>query len=128
MVPLIGQTTSGRVKAVTLIDQKGEFIMIPNKVFRRMMGGLQSNLYTIQAAPKTGEILVKGLGNGHGVGMSQQGAAALAEHKSWNYQQILEYYYVRTSLCSLDTTGEDLPDCARESFKYSKQVAMQASR
>lgn len=33
-----------------------------------------------------------GLGNGHGIGMSQHGARALAE-QGYDYQQILKYYY-----------------------------------
>ena len=33
-----------------------------------------------------------GGGFGHGVGMSQNGASAMAE-KGWNYQDILQFYY-----------------------------------
>ena len=32
-------------------------------------------------------------GNGHGVGMSQYGAAGYIAKESWNYKQILEHYY-----------------------------------
>ncbi len=122
VVPMVGQTNSGRVKAVTMIDAKGEFVSVPARVFKRVVGTLPSSLFTLNTAPD-GQILIKGLGFGHGVGMSQQGAAALAGRKSWDYRQILDYYYVRTILCSIDSQREGVPDCAREAIKYTSQVA-----
>jgi len=122
VVPMVGQTNSGRVKAVTLIDAKGEYITIPTRTFKRVVGTLPSNLFTITPTAD-GQIIIKGLGFGHGVGMSQQGAAALAGRKAWTYRQILDYFYVRTTLCSIDSQRDNVPDCARESIKYMKQVA-----
>jgi stage II sporulation protein D len=72
--------------------------------------------------------MIKGLGFGHGVGMSQQGAAALAGRKAWDYRQILDYYYVRTNLCSIDSQRVGIPDCAREAIKYSRQFAQNPLR
>ena len=37
-------------------------------------------------------------GNGHGVGMSQYGAAGYIAKDSWNYKQVLEHYYKGTKL------------------------------
>ncbi|MDQ3233575.1 MAG: SpoIID/LytB domain-containing protein [Pseudobdellovibrionaceae bacterium] len=122
VVPMVGQTNSGRVKAVTMIDAKGEYVTIPTRTFKRVVGTLPSNLFTVNPA-EDGQIMIKGLGFGHGVGMSQQGAAALAGRKAWTYRQILDYFYVRTSLCSIDNNREGVPDCARETIKYMKQVA-----
>ena len=39
----------------------------------------------------------KGRGNGHGVGMSQYGAKALAE-AGYTYDKILKYYYTGTEI------------------------------
>lgn len=39
-----------------------------------------------------GEIVLRGGGHGHGIGMSQYGARGMAE-KGYNYKEILEYYY-----------------------------------
>jgi SpoIID/LytB domain protein len=124
VVPMVGQTNSGRVKAVTMLDAKGEYVTIPTRTFKRVVGTLPSNLFVVEPGEK-GHILIKGVGFGHGVGMSQQGAAALAARKGWNYRQILDYYYVRTNLCSIDgqRQREGIPDCAREAMKYMKQVA-----
>jgi stage II sporulation protein D len=127
VVPMVGQTNSGRVKAVTLIDAKGEYVSVPTRAFKRVVGTLPSNLFTINPAPE-GQIMIKGLGFGHGVGMSQQGAAALAGRKAWDYRQILDYYYVRTSLCSIDSQRVGVPDCAREAIKYSRQFAQNPLR
>ncbi len=50
------------------------------------------------AAQATGRTLViTGAGDGHGVGMSQEGAYGYAEH-GWTYEQILAHYYTGTTL------------------------------
>lgn len=122
VVPMVGQTTNGRVRSVALIDSKGTHVVVSTRTFKRAAGNLPSNLFTLERGSSDAEIKVKGLGWGHGVGMSQQGAAALAGRKNWTYRQILDYYYVRTSLCSIDTRREGVPDCTSESIKYIKQV------
>jgi SpoIID/LytB domain protein len=43
------------------------------------------------------ELVISGAGNGHGVGMSQDGALSYAEH-GWTYQAILAHYYTGTAL------------------------------
>ena len=42
-------------------------------------------------------MLIEGAGDGHGVGMSQDGAFGYARH-GWSYQQILAHYYTGTAL------------------------------
>jgi len=42
-------------------------------------------------------LVIDGAGDGHGVGMSQEGALGFAEH-GWSYQAILSHYYTGTSL------------------------------
>lgn len=46
------------------------------------------------------EILISGGGYGHGVGMSQNGAKAMAE-QSYSYEKILEFYYPGTELLEM---------------------------
>jgi SpoIID/LytB domain protein len=43
------------------------------------------------------ELMISGAGDGHGVGMSQDGALGYAEH-GWTYQAILAHYYTGTAL------------------------------
>ena len=49
------------------------------------------------SAASTSTLLIDGAGDGHGVGMSQDGALGFAEH-GWSYQAILGHYYTGTAL------------------------------
>ena len=60
--------------------------------------GLRSNDYTIVDNGETIDITTKGFG--HGVGLSQYGANALAK-RSKTYDEILKYYYQGTELQKL---------------------------
>ena len=44
------------------------------------------------AAISDGKIILHGGGFGHGIGMSQYGAKAMAE-QGYNYKEIIDYYY-----------------------------------
>jgi stage II sporulation protein D len=127
VVPVVGRTPTGRVRSLAIIDQKGRYKLISVNAFKRAVTGLQSNLFAIERDRQPGHFVVKGLGNGHGVGMSQMGAAALAAQRAWTYKQILEYYYVRTTLCSLDGAKKSLPDCSKESEKYASDATLRGS-
>jgi SpoIID/LytB domain protein len=48
-------------------------------------------------ARASSELVISGAGDGHGVGMSQDGALGYAEH-GWTYQAILAHYYTGTAL------------------------------
>ena len=53
----------------------------------------------LSMAAGTGPVIMfYGRGSGHGVGLSQYGAKALADKKGWNYIQILSYYFPGTIL------------------------------
>lgn len=119
VVPLVGRSPSGRVKSLAVIDNKGQYLPLSLTVLRKLVGQLPSPLFTLERDEKNaGSILIRGIGFGHGVGMSQQGAAALASQKSWNYRQILDYYYVRTTLCSLNGSAKEhgpaVADCSSQ--------------
>src|SRR5690606_37109539 len=51
----------------------------------------------IRAATKDAAYSIAGTGNGHGVGLSQYGAYALAK-QGYDYQYILKYYYTGTTI------------------------------
>ncbi|MBC7660108.1 MAG: SpoIID/LytB domain-containing protein [Chitinophagaceae bacterium] len=124
VIPIVGRSPSGRVKSMALIDSAGQHKAFPLNVFRKVAGQLPSPLFYIEKDPKAVRTMViKGVGFGHGVGMSQQGAAALAGQKAWDYKQILSYYYLNTTLCSLDTANESIPDC-----KSQRVAQAQATR
>jgi SpoIID/LytB domain protein len=48
-------------------------------------------------------LVISGAGDGHGVGMSQDGALGFAEH-GWSWQAILAHYYTGTSLGTVPAT------------------------
>lgn len=52
----------------------------------------------------TDPLIIAGAGNGHGVGLSQYGAAGLAS-AGWNYLQILGFYYRGASISALQEAG-----------------------
>ncbi len=57
-----------------------------------------------QAAPNDIiAVVVDGVGNGHGRGMSQWGAYGWAVDQGWNWQQILDHYYGNTVAGSVPT-------------------------
>lgn len=109
-IPEGGRTDSGRVRTVRLHLVKG-FKDIAITRFKKASGNLQSTLFAFESAQNRRKIVLKGLGSGHGVGMSQTGAAILAQAKGWRYDQILNYYYDGTELCSLAKRPGKLPDC-----------------
>jgi SpoIID/LytB domain protein len=49
------------------------------------------------SAPSAAQLVIDGAGDGHGVGMSQDGALGFAEH-GWSYTAILSHYYSGTAL------------------------------
>jgi SpoIID/LytB domain protein len=48
-------------------------------------------------AARTAQLVIEGAGDGHGVGMSQDGALGYAEH-GWTYTAILAHYYTGTAI------------------------------
>ncbi len=112
VIPVVGRSPSGRVKAMAMIDSSGQHKAFPLSLFRKVAGQMPSPLFYLEKDSKVSRgMVIKGVGFGHGVGMSQQGAAALASQKAWDYKQILNYYYLNTTLCSLDSSNEYVPDC-----------------
>lgn len=105
----VGQVTSisaptmtqlGRVASITISGDRG------SQVFRgrdiRSALDLRSTRFTISLNRNADLVTVTGSGFGHGVGMSQWGARALAE-QGWSYAEILQHYYQSTAIAQLDS-------------------------
>lgn len=92
LVEILDYTESGRVSSVRAADK----IISGNEA--RQLWGLRSANFTAEYAD--GFVSFTTYGYGHGVGMSQYGAAALAEQGS-DYQAILSYFYRGTELKNL---------------------------
>jgi len=88
----IVKTESGRISSI-MVNGKA----FTGRDFQKRLS-LRSNDFTIQKNNENISITTKGFG--HGVGMSQYGANALAKrHKT--YEEILKYYYQGTNLQKL---------------------------
>lgn len=97
-IAILERSGAGSVKSVRLGDKQLSGALIRSKL------QLASTRFTMKAA-KDGNILIETTGYGHGVGLCQRGADALAE-KGEKYQDILGHYYPGTELAKLRTGSE----------------------
>lgn len=89
----VNRTSVGRVKTLRLIGSSGSNNIDAGK-FQKILN-LPSNLFNIYNNGKS--LLIAGKGSGHGVGMSQWGAKALAD-RGCNVYQILGYYFTNVEV------------------------------
>ncbi|MBO9541222.1 SpoIID/LytB domain-containing protein [bacterium] len=85
---------SGRLKRARLIGTTGTAEVGGEKL--RFAFGLRSTFFNV-AKQADGSLAFAGRGWGHGVGMSQWGAKAMAD-MGYSYDQILAHYYGQTTL------------------------------
>lgn len=85
-------TTGGRVKTVKLGNLELSGVEVRNLL------GLRSANFTVEISENNIKFIVKGYG--HGVGMSQTGADALAKQGE-NYENIIKHYYTGVEIYNL---------------------------
>lgn len=88
-VEITKSTSTGRVKEVLINGNK----FTGSKIYNLL--DLRSTYFSINQIGNN--IIVKTKGYGHGVGLSQYGALAMAK-KGYSYKEILSYYYLGTDL------------------------------
>jgi len=90
------RTESGRVGTLKIKGSEGEYV-IKAKDLRAAVGvdQIRSTNFTVSGGSDSFDF--EGLGWGHGVGMSQEGAGEMAG-EGWSYKEILSYYYKGTKL------------------------------
>lgn len=91
---------SGRARKLMIKGEKGSAEVQGELVIRRLLGGLKSSLFTVEAqgnkkAPSA--FVFRGAGFGHGVGMCQMGAIGMAEAGKTR-REILTHYYTGVKL------------------------------
>jgi stage II sporulation protein D len=87
---------SGRITTATVSDNDGTMKTVPGSVLRQILGNdqLRSTRVTLTVRAN-GDYVFHGKGWGHGLGMSQLGAKAMAAPPyNHTYREILEHYYV----------------------------------
>jgi len=90
---VVSLSESGRVSELEVTGTRGTRVLSGSLLTRQARGwGLKSMSFRVQ-----GGLTVSGDGWGHGVGMSQYGARALA-NAGYDFGQILAFYYPNTGL------------------------------
>ena len=82
------RSSSGRVKFLLVIGSNGECKITGAQL--RNTFKLMSTLFDAEISE--GEVVIRGFGFGHGVGMSQYGTLDFSEN-GWTYDAILKHYY-----------------------------------
>lgn len=97
----LNKTVSGRIQKIEL-NGASEKKVIHGEEFRRLVG-LPSSMFDMKL--ENGVYTFKGKGFGHGLGLSQWGAKALAE-KGYSYKKILNHYYPGAKLVDLSSINK----------------------
>jgi stage II sporulation protein D len=98
---VVATSASGRVVRAELVGARGRVVLDGAVLRTQLRGwGLRSTRFEM-----TGALSVRGQGWGHGVGMSQYGALAMAE-SGRDYRSILATYYPGTLLESVAALAE----------------------
>lgn len=93
-IKILGYTAGGRVKTLKIGN-----VSLKGTEFRSLLS-LRSANFSISKAGSDG-LMITTYGYGHGVGMSQWGADALAK-KGGTFDEILKYYYTGIELTTID--------------------------
>ena len=81
---VLSTTSTGRIKKISINNKN----FTGSEIYSKL--NLRSTFFTIDKVGNN--VIVKTKGYGHGVGMSQYGAFAMAK-KGYKYDEILKYYY-----------------------------------
>lgn len=89
----VGQMSIGG--NTSYIDSDGDVISLTGRLFREKIMGydLRSSAFDVQYDAASDSFIFTTYGYGHGVGMSQNGANALATYWGYDYKDILTFYY-----------------------------------
>lgn len=101
IVPL-ERSYSGRIKRARLVGSLAQIDVAGEKL--RFAFGLRSTFFNVSRLPN-GTFQFAGRGWGHGVGMTQWGAKAMAD-MGFTYDQILAHYYSQTTLAAWETVRQ----------------------
>ncbi len=92
----IARGLSGRMYRLTFVGERGNKTVMKELNIRKLFGGLKSSCFVADWKKDAAGFIVSaelsGAGFGHGVGMCQTGAQALAK-KGWSFDRILAHYF-----------------------------------
>lgn len=109
-VTVQGRDESGRVTLLKISSERGTSLEIKGPKFREQIGYTEIYSTLFDVLEEENGFLFTGKGSGHGVGLCQWGAKAMADEGK-SYQDILEFYYPGTQLTGQgvihETPGRD---------------------
>lgn len=89
---------SGRIRYLRVVAEHGEVVVGKELAIRRLLSESHLPSSAFRATfDEDGALLVEGIGWGHGVGLCQLGAAALAA-RGWDAERLLMHYYPSASI------------------------------
>ncbi|MGB9590286.1 MAG: SpoIID/LytB domain-containing protein, partial [Candidatus Hydrothermia bacterium] len=88
----LARAKSGRINRIRLIGQKRELVLGPELEIRRVLSETYLNSSCFYVMRNGDSFIIRGAGWGHGVGMCQEGAIAMARDGK-GFSEILEFYY-----------------------------------
>ena len=99
LVPL-ERGVSGRIKLLRLEGTKMSVEIGKELFIRRVLSTSHLKSSAFDAEISGGRVVIRGRGWGHGVGLCQIGAAAMAD-KGFDHRQILSHYYPGSEISSI---------------------------
>lgn len=97
------RSASDRVEELRFRGTRGR-ATVTGRELRQVLGGTTLKSTKFYMRWEKGGMIIAGSGNGHGVGMSQWGAQAMAQEGA-SYQEILGKFYPGTSLLKIEEHG-----------------------
>ncbi|MCX7631825.1 MAG: SpoIID/LytB domain-containing protein [Turneriella sp.] len=101
-ITVLERPPSKRVKPLRVSTATGDKPIRAEK-FRALLGTLKIKSTFFGVAKKGNAVVLTGRGFGHGVGLCQWGAKNQAEERGMDYRRILEHYFPRTVLRSVNS-------------------------
>lgn len=106
-IPVEFLSKSGRVKAVLVQLDRGDDVAVSIRDLAKHLS-LKSYMFVVAPTLNAAQqkvFVISGRGFGHGVGLNQSGAQALASQDGWLYEQILRFYYQGIEICHVQSCG-----------------------
>ncbi|MCX5680041.1 MAG: SpoIID/LytB domain-containing protein [Candidatus Omnitrophica bacterium] len=100
-VNILSKNRSGRNENIEIKDDTGTSVVLTGKDFRQIFGPNEIRSTKFDAEIKRGNLMLNGMGWGHGVGMCQWGAYGMAL-RGKKCDDILKYYYPGTEIMAID--------------------------
>jgi len=99
-VKVASRTKSNRAETI-VISAGGKEIKVTASQFRSLLGAEKIRSTRFAVDMEGGQVVVRGKGYGHGVGLCQWCARIMAEKQSMQYRSILQYFFPGTTLSKI---------------------------